>query len=324
MHLSKGSARDVVSLTELINSACRDKRNFVPVTERDLHAIWSRDASFGDEGLLLARDEAGRLIGATHALYDALTRRGYLPFLLAREGYEAAVWPQLLAASERHLATAASVRIGSPYTPLYHALEGRFQPLWGTTEVMEPADTDVGLTSFLGQRGFRVHRTHLAMTHNLSPMPAVDNPLPLSRCEHLQGAECWSNSYAWYGQMASEEFGLYNHELNVFLVREGYRVIGHIAWYPMKQVGKVAISDLAVTRQLRGKGIGTYLLRWALVHLHLRGFTTAELCTTPKLSAAANRLYRRTGFVPTERWLEMILTTRNVPSGMGSSEKLFT
>ncbi len=73
----------------------------------------------------------------------------------------------------------------------------------------------------------------------------------------------------------------------------------------MRQKGKAAICDVAVTKRLRGRGIGSYLLHSALTHLYQLGFSEVELCTTPALSKAAYRLYLRAGFETAATWLEM-------------------
>ncbi|MBT9154333.1 MAG: hypothetical protein DDT39_01004 [Firmicutes bacterium] len=305
MHLIAGTTRDGASLAELMNITGGSKRNFTPVTEESLLRLWGRGPGYASDGLLLVRDDTGQLLGATHALYDSAAQRGYLPFLLSRPDYEDLVWPILLSASEDHLRRATRLSIGSPYTPLYCALEGRFQPLWGTTEVMEARETDARLTAFLRESGFRLRYTHLSLTINLKPLPDLNNPLPAGRWETLRGAGCWENGYTWYGLTAAEEFGQHNHALNILLVREDYRVIGHITWYPMRQKGKAAICDVAVTKRLRGRGIGSYLLHSALTHLYQLGFSEVELCTTPALSKAAYRLYLRAGFETAATWLEM-------------------
>ena len=338
MQIVAGTVSDGASLAELMNIACRDKRNFTPVTEQSLQALWSRNPAYASAGLLLAKSDEGTLLGATHALYDADAKKGYLPFLLSRPGVEERVWPLLLSACERYLEEAlrvTSVTIGAPYTPLYCAREGRFQPLWGTTEVMEPVETDEKLLVFLGERGFRLRRKHLTMTKVING--GIDSPQ--RHREHggepretrgtvletggtvlrgnigdqvraktkrtvpfvfLQGAECWQNNYDWYGATAAEEFGQPN-----YAAREDYRVMGHIAWYAMRQCGKAAICDLEVAKQHRRQGIGSYLVHSALAHLAERGFSEVELCTTPAQSRAAYRLYLKCGFTPACAWLEM-------------------
>ena len=323
MHLVAGLADDGAILAELINIACGDKRNFTPVTEQTLQALWSRNPTYANVGLLLVKDDNGALLGATHALYDSDAQIGYLPFLLSRPGHEDRVWPFLLSASEQYLKKASRLTIGSPYAPLYCALEGRFQPLWGTTEIMEPAETDYSLIAFLRERGFRLQQTYLTMTraNKGDVTKGEENKRDGSFCSaeqkepsllfslfslgRLQAAECWENNYLWYGQTAAEEFGLYNPALNVLLVRDDYRVIGHITWYPMRQANKAAICDLAVAKRHRGRGIGAYLLYSVLTRLYELGFSEVELCMTPTRSKAAYRLYLRAGFGPAATWLEM-------------------
>jgi ribosomal protein S18 acetylase RimI-like enzyme len=57
------------------------------------------------------------------------------------------------------------------------------------------------------------------------------------------------------------------------------------------------IEDVIVDPAARGKGVGELLSRAALEIAHLRGARTIELTSRPSREAA-NRLYRRLGFVP--------------------------
>jgi len=304
MQIIAGTARDGKILAELINIACRDKRNFTPVTEQALEALWSRNPAHASTGLLLAMDDNGTLLGATHALYDSDAQRGYLPFLISRPGFEDRVWPLLLSASERYFDKASRVTMGSPYTPLYCALEGRFQPLWGTIEIMEPAETDEKLIAFLKERGFRLQHTHLTMTKETRGT-RTKGTVPFVPLILLQGAECFENYYDWYGSTATEEFGQPQSAINALVAREDHQVIGHIAWYAMRQRGKAAICDLEVAKLHRRQGIGACLVQSALTRLAESGFSEIELCTTPAVATAAHSLYLRTGFVPVVAWLEM-------------------
>ena len=314
MQIIAGTARDGKILAELINIACRDKRNFTSVTEQALETLWSRNPAHASTGLLLATDDNGALLGATHALYDSDAQRGYLPFLISRPGFEDRVWPLLLSASERYFHQASRVTMGSPYTPLYCALEGRFQPLWGTTEIMEPAETDEKLIAFLKERSFRLQHAHLTMTKEtrgtrtkgtVPCVPLTKRTVPCVPLILLQGAECFENYYDWYGSTAPEEFGQPQSALNVLVAREDSQVIGHIAWYAMRQRGKAAICDLEVAKRHRRQGIGAYLVQSALTRLAESGFSEIELCTTPAVATAAHSLYLRTGFVPAAAWPEM-------------------
>jgi ribosomal protein S18 acetylase RimI-like enzyme len=57
------------------------------------------------------------------------------------------------------------------------------------------------------------------------------------------------------------------------------------------------IEDVIVDNAARGKGVGELLSRMAIEIAHSRGARTIELTSRPSREAA-NRLYRRIGFVP--------------------------
>jgi ribosomal protein S18 acetylase RimI-like enzyme len=59
------------------------------------------------------------------------------------------------------------------------------------------------------------------------------------------------------------------------------------------------IEDVVVDDRARGKGVGEQLNRFALERARAKGAKTVELTSRPSREAA-NRLYRRIGFVPRE------------------------
>jgi ribosomal protein S18 acetylase RimI-like enzyme len=80
---------------------------------------------------------------------------------------------------------------------------------------------------------------------------------------------------------------------------QGNRVIGSLtlAVFRIPTGVRAWIEDVIVDNAARGKGVGELLSRMAIEIAHSRGARTIELTSRPSREAA-NRLYRRIGFVP--------------------------
>lgn len=72
-----------------------------------------------------------------------------------------------------------------------------------------------------------------------------------------------------------------------------------LAWYRVPSGLKVWIEDVVVDEAVRGQGVGAALVRAALTRAQAMGATQIDLTSAPQ-RAAANRLYRRLGFVQRE------------------------
>lgn len=80
---------------------------------------------------------------------------------------------------------------------------------------------------------------------------------------------------------------------------QGNRIIGSLtlAVFRIPTGVRAWIEDVIVDTTARGKGVGELLSRTAIEIAHSRGARTIELTSRPSREAA-NRLYRRIGFVP--------------------------
>lgn len=72
-----------------------------------------------------------------------------------------------------------------------------------------------------------------------------------------------------------------------------------LAWYRVPTGLKVWIEDVVVDEAVRGQGVGEALVREALARAQALGATQVDLTSAP-WREAANRLYRRLGFVQRE------------------------
>lgn len=303
MEVKTGQRRNLSELAELMNKCCTSKRGFSRVTEGQLKEIWNRSNVQDVPGLVMVR-HGGEVVGAVHGLYEPHDRTGYIAFILSLPGLEERVWPLLLSAVETNLNKAQVIRFGSPHTPLYQAAEGRFKPLWGSTEVLEVNSTDTKMLKFLELNGYVRQHEYVTMAKDLESLPVLNGIASLGKSERLQGDDCWYNAYSWYGKSSAEEFGLRRKELRAVVLRQDHEVLGHVAWYPLEQ-GVAAICDLEVTRAFRGQGLGKYLLHLALIDIREAGFESVELHTSRLLSPVGYALYQTTGFSVVATWVEL-------------------
>lgn len=69
---------------------------------------------------------------------------------------------------------------------------------------------------------------------------------------------------------------------------------------------RLQLEEVRVADQLRGKGLGTWMIRWAIAEGERRGAKFVQL-TSNQSRKAAHRFYERLGFNPThvgfKRWL---------------------
>lgn len=282
-----------------INTAAIGKRSFCPITSDYLTTLFARDPAHGMRGMLLAI-ENDEIVGLTHALIDKVNELGYIPYLLAKDN-KVPILNLLLESAEQQLSTASRIEFSGTETPLYHTVEGRFQPLWGSTEMLEVNTADCSLLAFLQSKGYRRAEIHVSYMLPLSDYLSQGAPSPIAH-EYLVGDEVWYNAYNWYKRSSSQEFGLRNKQLRVIVLRAKHYVSGHIAWYPMRDGLTAALCDLEVVPALRGRGLGRNLLRLGLDFIKREGFKRVELHTLPKESPVACKLYESLGFTVDATW----------------------
>lgn len=296
---------DANQLARLMNIACLHKRYYVPVNAKILRDRLGR-ISRNTRARLFVLDDGIRFIGACHVFYDYELEIGSIAYLLSLPGEESDVWPVLLSTAMQWFPNGRFVSMGSPYTPVYQSLEGRIQPLWGSTESMEIHSEDVLLLDFLTKNGFTAQEYYYTMCKPLPIDSSVENTFEL-----LRGEECWYNGYSWHGNTSAEEFGLRNRELSVLLQKKDGLIEGHVAWYPLHVQNKAALCDLEVACKARRQGIGRALLRAAFYHMSQAGYTSCELFLCPSQSPNALRLYVSEGFIVEHVWYELRYHKKN-------------
>lgn len=303
MRVETGYRASLQELADLMNICCSQKRGFSKVTAHQLANVWSRGEGLESAGLMLVKSD-GVTVGASHGFYEPHDRTGFIAFIIAMPGLEDQVWPLLLSAVEYHLSKAQVIHVGSPHTPLYQAAEGRFRPLWGSTEVLEVDALDEHMLLFLELHGYKRQHEYVTMTRFLKDLALPESMSCVGKVDRLSGDECWYNAYSWYGRSSSEEFGQRRAELRVIALLKGHKVLGHVAWYPLDG-SRAAICDLEITRSMRGQGLGKNMLLLALREIKATGFHSVELHTSAQLSPVGFGLYQKLGFSVETTWIEL-------------------
>jgi ribosomal protein S18 acetylase RimI-like enzyme len=87
----------------------------------------------------------------------------------------------------------------------------------------------------------------------------------------------------------------------LFLARVDDKIVGSLtlATFPIPTGVRAWIEDVVVDGSARGRGVGEALNRAAIEEARARGAITVELTSRPSREAA-NRLYKRLGFVQRE------------------------
>ena len=118
----------------------------------------------------------------------------------------------------------------------------------------------------------------------------------------------WTGRIGWYPPgscwgYAHRLFGPYLH--HALALVHGATLTSHLEWYPLRQIGCVALWDLLVDQRYRGHGLGRYLLDKALWFMQRQGYHAVELHTNTYINAPAYRLYRQRGFSVVQRWVSL-------------------
>lgn len=317
------------SLVNLWNSAFRSQRNFRPITEEIYRSRIIRQRAFDPGGLILAMAD-GDVAAFVHAIgpcpQDILAYRdrrclqnGSIAALaVARRWRRKGVGSELLSRAESYLAgllePGRTIFCGDYDVPLYHTLEGPRQPFWGDTEVMGVSEDAAEFHQFLLKRRYRLaagEGHEITMAAEIGERDEPRRP-PLDRIGlrevRVSDRQPWTGRIGWYPEGSPcgymyPLFGHYQHE--VIALARGDEIGSHLEWYPMRQVGCVALLDFQVAAADRGQGLGSYLLDKFLWLMMQRGYGTVELHTHTAKNDRAYHMYLRRGFSVAASWVTL-------------------
>ncbi len=323
-------AADLPALVALWNHTFADRRNFAPVSEETFRRRVLDRPACDPAGLFLAwavgPDGTARAAGLAHALRPApqtgvYAKWGGHHFLavigVAPEMRRQGIGSRLLQAAENWLYY-CPIYAASHIQPCYGTLEQLAPPFFGSTQRLGISATDTGLIRFLARRGYRATDPgDVSMTATLGARPVPPAPdlaalglavVTLDPAHPFTGTEPPGRAeYTLRGDNGGAPFAAL-----VLVDGEGC-LRGHLSWYPMTRPGWAALAGFWVAPELRGRGLGRYLLDRALADMVQAppprgGYTHVEVHTHLTHHAAAAALYGRRGFAVEAAWVNLVKT----------------
>jgi GNAT superfamily N-acetyltransferase len=326
---------DLPALVAFWNNAFAGRRNFQPISEESYRDRVLYCPAFEPDGLILAWEQVGsrqELCGLAHAfrpapaegLYLAWPRKHELALLYVRpESRRMGVGTRLLHAAERWLYY-CPVYVASVGQPCYGGVEGPRAPFFGSSEHMAISARETSLLHFLSRRGYAPFEPgSISMTLSLRDRVFPAAPLPAtSAARHGLRVVQIANSAPFAGRERDDRLhylllrdngGDPYHALG--LVDVSGELVAHLTWFPLPAAGdrRTAITNVRVAPELRGEGVGSWLLDQSL-HLMQRapapvgGYEAVELNTHTQHFARAVAMYERRGFVVDDLWVTLVKT----------------
>lgn len=321
---------DLPALVALWNHTFADRRNFVPLTADAFRRRVLESPAFDPGGLFLAwatePDGTLRPVGLAHAFRSApqtgvYAKWGAHHFLavigVAPEMRRQGIGSRLLQAAENWLYY-CPVYPASHVQPCYGTLEQLAPPFFGSTQRQGISATDSELIRFLARRGYRVADpgdVSMTLVLGARTMPATPDldalglaVTVMDQARPFTGTEpSGREEYTLRGDNGGAPFA------GLALVDGAQRLCGHISWYPMARPGWVALAGFWLAPELRGHGLGRYLLDRALAEMvHAAaprgGYSHAEVHTHLTHHADASALYTRRGFTVEAAWVNLVKT----------------
>lgn len=325
---------DLPELVAFWNGAFAERRNFRPIDERSFRARVLECPAFDAAGLILAweKGEQGEeLAGIAHAfrpapaegLYLAWPRKHEIALLYVRpQSRRRGVGGRLLHAAEKYLYY-CPVYVASLGQPCYGGVEGPRAPFFGSSEHMAISARESDLISFFSRRGYQPFEPgSISMSLELAGAAVESAPLPAAARERSLAVVHMGDSQPFTG---SEPVDRAHYRLlgtngghpwsAIGMVAADGELVAHLTWFPIPGPGRrrCAITNVRVAPQLRGLGLGAWLLDEALRMMQsapppVGGYEVVELNTHLLHFATAVGMYERRGFVVDDAWVTLVKT----------------
>ncbi len=305
-------------LIDLVNEAISGRRFATTVTAGEYRRRVLDHPGFDPDGLLLAVDRRGRVLGGLHAIrapahlprYARTAGHGFLLGPYVRPGERrGGIGRALLTRGEGYLRPAShTLYLHGIRAPFYHSMEGPRQPYCGSTELIGLTRGDEGLLSMARAAGYTPSaEREVSMLLRLQPAAFRRPRYADLRLVDVGAEEPWPGPVAWLRDAPAgygyEQYGI--HAYQALAAVKGESIVGHCLWYPMRQPGRAVLYELRLEESLRGRGLGKALLQGALAAMAQAGYREAELHTSPQRSPVAYPLYRQCGFEDVLSWIAL-------------------
>lgn len=313
----------LTAFAQFWNHAFHARRHFVPWSAAALKQRLCDCPAFDPAGLFFAwqQGDVRRMVGVAHAfkpapdvdVYRIWEPRHHLALLYVTPEFRGqGIGSRLLRVAENWLYY-CPVYVADQLAPCYGALEGLRPPPFGSTERMGiPMDdgetirffarhgyvsTDVGDVSMVlatGGRqvpappGYDLRQLGLSL-HRIDPAHPFTGKEPAGR-----------EIYTVWRENDGKPFG------GILLTDAASMLRAHISWYPVGTGATMALGNFWVAPDLRGRGLGGYLLDAALHAMTAAQPETIELHTHLLRHSDAVSLYQARGFQVETAWVNLV------------------
>ncbi len=317
---------DTAAVVELWNRLFAGQRNYRPLTEGEFVPRILGCAAFDGAGLFLAAtrtpDGRERLVGLAHAFkpaprtgpYRIWEARHHLSLLAVDPAFRGqGIGSRLLQLAENWLYY-CPVFVADHQAPCYGSIEGPRAPLFGSTERMGIQATDRDTIGFFARRGYApVDPGDVSMVLPLDAPWPPPNPYNLAALGlHLEtidqrrpfgGREpAGRELYTLWAGSDDQPYG------GVVLADAQRLLRAHISWYPVPAGATMALGSFWVAPDLRGHGLGSYLLDYGLHMMTQTSPRRVELHTHLTHHPRACAMYEGRGFQVDMAWVNLVKT----------------
>ncbi|MGH2817983.1 MAG: GNAT family N-acetyltransferase [Actinomycetota bacterium] len=182
---------------------------------------------------------------------------------------------------------------------------------------VDSSGADTSAAALLRSRRFHVvrHFWHMEIALQQAPMPREIAPIFIDRFEpgrdERAAYELMTEAFKGHWGYPEESFAEWrrsklereDYDPDLWWVaRDGRRVVGTLIGNIAKDDMRAWVSELAVTRDYRGKGIGTCLLEHAFAGFVNRAMSRVRLNVDSENVTGATRLYERVGMSMVRRY----------------------
>jgi ribosomal protein S18 acetylase RimI-like enzyme len=298
---------DPPSLVEIWNSSVSGRGAAHAIEVADLDRLVFSKPYFDPRGITLAEDD-GRAVGFVHAGFGAneegqLSRDfGVIAMLAVAPSHRRrGIARDLVRRAEEYLRAGGSSTI---YAGSMHPLDPFYLGLYGGSELPGILRSDSAAHTLFISMGYKPVDECLVMHLPLDRSLVLTDPRSRSwarRVEFVVNSE--PPAVDWW--TACKFSALEHSAFELKLRSSGETVARARAWemFPLQRTWNaeaVGIIDVQVDPQLRGQGLGTFLMAQVLKHYRENGLTLAEIQTMARNQAAC-RLYQRLGFEEVDR-----------------------